>query len=245
MREVSGTQPRPPSPSTVYPRTRLAVPLSSKQFPAILTHFQAIFTHLPPPNLITISQHPILAKIDTKWWRFHEEYPVGAVKDLPEIHQFWNVFFQLPPSLDFPWGLEQCPIDGWSVGVDLRTNQEHPNSKVLAGSWRFEAFLGQIGLGHMYKTCSTQWDLHFCEVWDFLEIVYFSSESGRSTVVYGGAWAEASPDLPRLNLILQFHMWSSIDEFPLFEPSSSKVHHLIIIAINDSTVRSSPNFNTL
>ena len=139
---------------------------------------------------------------------------------------------RLPPLINSPWTQEQDPTNDRSVGTREKSNRRTPILGFLTGSCRFKAFSGQIGLGHIYKTCSIHLDLHFCKIWEFLEIVDFSGESGQLTAVCGGGWAEASPDLPRLNLILQFH-------------SSSNVRHLNIIEINDPTVRSSLNFNML
>ena len=46
--------------------------------------------------------------------------------------------------------------------------------RVPAVHGQFGVFSGQIGLGHMYKIYSTCWDLHSCEIWEFLEKVEFS-----------------------------------------------------------------------
>lgn len=76
------------------------------------------------------------------------------------------------------------------------TPLDHRRRRIDVGKFLAPAgFVGKIdhlpstfGLHGRYESCSTHWDLHFCEVWEFLEIVGFSGESGLPTATRGGAW---------------------------------------------------------
>ena len=146
-------------------------------------------------------------KMDENWPWLCENRTVGAASSRAAIGRFWKPHRQPPPSIGSSLPQEQSPINLGGLIACLRMNQKTPFIGFPAVRGKFEVFPGQIDLSHRYESCSTHWDLHFCEVWEFLEIVDFFGESGQPTATYSGSWQRAVDDIFRLNYVPWVQFW--------------------------------------